>query len=186
MEYLIHLGARLAVVPGSARCASHLFALGKSRWSLWSWLVCCLIVGAALADRYHERYISSELHVEKLEHRLAESRFYQLRMQLDPHFLFDALNAISSHIERDPKLTRSMIQHLGDLLRTSLESKDKPEVSLAEELWSLEYYLAIQRIRFGNKMRFRTEIASEVQFAQVPSFFIQPLVENAIRHRISR
>jgi sensor histidine kinase YesM len=79
-----------------------------------------------------------------------------------------------------------MIEHLGDLLRISLESKDKPEVSLAEELWFLEHYLAIQKIRFGNKLRFRTEISSEVRFAQVPSFFIQPLVENAIRHGISR
>ena len=79
-----------------------------------------------------------------------------------------------------------MIGHLGDLLRISLESKDRPEVSLAEELWFLEHYLAIQRIRFGNKLRFRKEIASEVQFAQVPSFIIQPLVENMIRHGISR
>ena len=161
-------------------------SLGNLGWFLWSWLVSCLIAGAVLVYRYYARYISSELHVEKLEHSLAESRLNSLRMQLDPQFLFNALNTISSHVERDPKLTRRMIEHLGDLLRTSLESKDKLEVSLAEELWSLEHYLAIQRIRFGNKLRFRTEIASEVQFAQVPSFFIQPLVENAIRHGISR
>lgn len=123
-EYLIHFEARLAVVPRSALCASQLFALGNLGWSLWSWLVCCLIVGAVLAYRYYERYISSELHVEKLEHSLVESRLNSLRMQLDPHFLFNALNTISSHVERDPKLTRCMIEHLGDLLRTSLESKD--------------------------------------------------------------
>ena len=174
------------VVPWSALRASQLFAFGNLGWSLWSWLICCLIAGAVLAYRYYECYIASELHVEKLEHSFAESQLNSLRMQLDPHFLFNALNTISSHVERDPKLTRRMIEHLGDLLRISLESKDKPEVSLAEELWFLEHYLAIQRIRFGNKLRFRTEIASEVRFAQVPSFFIQPLVENAIRHGISR
>jgi len=184
-EYPIHFAACLAVFPRSALCASQLFALGKLGWSLWSWLVSCLIAGAVLAYRCHERYVSREVYVKKLEHSLAESRLNSLRMQLHPHFLFNALNTISSHVERDPKLTRSMIEHLGALLRTSLDSKDKPEVSLAEELWSLEHYLAIQRIRFGNKLRFRTEIASEVQFAQVPSFFIQPLVENAIRHGIS-
>jgi two-component system, LytTR family, sensor kinase len=178
--------ALLAVVPWSALRTSQLFALGNLGWSLWSWLICCLIVGAVLGYRYYERYISSELHVEKLEHSFAESRLNLLRVQLDPHFLFNALNTIASHVERDPKLTCRMIEHLGDLLRISLESKDKPEVSLAEELWFLEHYLAIQRIRFGNKLRFRTEIASEVQFAQVPTFFIQPLVENAIRHGISR
>lgn len=178
--------ALLAVVPWSALRTSQLFARGNLGWFLWSWLICCLIVGVVLGYRYYERYISSELHVELLEHSFAESRLNSLRMQLDPHFLFNALNTISSHVDRDPKLTRRMIDHLGDLLRISLESKDKPEVSLAEELWFLEHYLAIQRIRFGNKLRFRTEIASEVQFAQVPSFFIQPLVENAIRHGISR
>jgi signal transduction histidine kinase len=178
--------ALLAVVPWSALRASQLFALRNLGWFLWSWLICSLIVGVVLGYRYYERYISSELHVELLENSFAESRLNSLRMQLDPHFLFNALNTISSHVERDPKLTRRMIEHLGDLLRISLESKDKPEVSLAEELWFLEHYLAIQKIRFGNKLRFRTEIAFEVQFAQVPSFFIQPLVENAIRHGISR
>ena len=189
---LVHLyvvttmGALLAVVPWSALRTSQLFSLRNLGWFLWSWLICCLTVGVVLGYRYYERYISSELHVEELEHRFAESRLDLLRMQLDPHFLFNALNTISSHVERDPRLTRSMIHHLGDLLRISLESKDKPEVSLAEELWFLEHYLAIQKIRFGNRLRFRTEIAEEVQFAQVPSFFIQPLVENAIRHGISR
>jgi two-component system LytT family sensor kinase len=177
--------ALLAVVPWSALRTSQLFALGNLGWLLWNWLICCLIVGVALGYRYYERYISSELHVELLERSFAESRLNLLRIQLDPHFLFNALNTIASHVERDPKLTRCMIGHLGDLLRISLESKDKPEVSLAEELWFLEHYLAIQRIRFGNKLRFRKEIASEVQFAQVPSFIIQPLVENAIRHGIS-
>lgn len=174
------------VVHWSALRSSQLFAAGNLGWSMWSWLICCLIVGAVLAYRYYGGYISSQLHVEKLERSCAESQLNSLRMQLDPHFLFNALNTISSHVERDPRLTRRMIEHLSDLLRISLESKDKPEVSLAEELWFLEHYLAIQRIRFGNKLRFRTEIASEVQFAQVPSFFIQPLVENAIRHGISR
>lgn len=174
-----------AFAPWSALRTSQLFAIGSLGWFLWSWLICCLIASAVLVYRYYERYIASELHVEILEHRFAESRLNSLRMQLDPHFLFNALNTISSHVERDPQLTRRMIEHLGDLLRISLESKDKPEVSLAEELWSLEHYLAIQKIRFGNKLRFRTEIASEVEFAQVPSFLIQPLIENAIRHGIS-
>lgn len=78
---------------------------------------------------------------------ITESRLNLLRTQLDLHFLF---NTISSHVECDPKLTRRLIEHLGDLLRTSLETKDKPEVSLSEELWSLEHYLAIQQIRFGS------------------------------------
>ena len=107
-------------------------------------------------------------------------------MQLDPHFLFNALNTISSQVERDPKLARGMIEHLGDLLRLSLESKDRQEVPLAEEMAFLEHYLAIQKIRFGDHLRIETQIAPEVKYASVPCLFVQPLVENAIRHGISR
>lgn len=174
------------VVPWRALRPSQLFALRNLGWSLWSWPICLLIIGAVIAYGYYERYISNEHRIEELKHSFAESRLNSLRMELDPHFLFNALNTISSNVERDPKLTRCMIEHLGDLLRVSLESKDHSEVSLAEELWLLEHYLAIQRIRFGSRLRFRTEITSEVRFAQVPSFFMQPLVENAIRHGISR
>ena len=107
-------------------------------------------------------------------------------MQLDPHFLFNALNTISSHVERNPKLTRRMIEHLGDLLRMSLECKDRQEVPLSEEMAFLEHYLEIQRIRFGNHLQVRLQIDPAVRFASVPSLMLQPLVENAIRHGISR
>jgi LytS/YehU family sensor histidine kinase len=78
-----------------------------------------------------------------------------------------------------------MIEHLGDLLRMSLESKDRQEVPLAEELAFLDHYLAIQRIRFGRRLKIDLLIAPEVRYASVPSLFLQPLVENAIRHGIS-
>jgi two-component system LytT family sensor kinase len=116
----------------------------------------------------------------------SEARLNALRMQLEPHFLFKALNTISSQVERDPKLARGMIEHLGDLLRLSLESKDRQEIPLVEEMAFLEHYLAIQKIRFGGKLRFETQISPEVKYASVPSLFVQPLVENAIRHGISR
>jgi LytS/YehU family sensor histidine kinase len=107
-------------------------------------------------------------------------------MQLDPHFLFNALNTISSHVERNPKLTRLMIEHLGDLLRMSLETKDRQEVPLNEEIAFLEHYLAIQRIRFGTQLQVRVEVDAAVRFALTPALVLQPLVENAIRHGISR
>jgi LytS/YehU family sensor histidine kinase len=79
-----------------------------------------------------------------------------------------------------------MIEHLGDLLRLSLESKDRPEVPLAEELAFLDHYLAIQRIRFGDHLRIEIQIAPDVKYASVPCLLVQPLVENAIRHGISK
>jgi two-component system, LytTR family, sensor kinase len=153
---------------------------------LWSWLVYWLIVGAWQAYQYYQRYLSSELRMERLERRFSEARLNALRMQLDPHFLFNALNTISSQVERDPKLARGMIEHLGLLLRLSLDSKDRQEVSLTEEIAFLDHYLAIQKIRFGDHLTVDIRIAPEVERASVPFLFVQPLVENAIRHGISR
>jgi two-component system LytT family sensor kinase len=152
---------------------------------LWNWLVYLLIVGGWQAFRYYERYLSGELRVERLERQFAEARLNALRMQLEPHFLFNALNTISSQVERDPRLARRMIEHLGDLLRASLDSRDKKEVPLAEELASLHHYLAIQKIRFGDHVKVEIRVDQEVKLALVPGLLLQPLVENAIRHGIS-
>ena len=178
--------ALMGVTPWSSVGLSQLFSPSVIGWQIWCWLIYWVILGALQAYQYYERYMNSELRLEKLEHSFSEARLNALRMQLDPHFLFNALNTISSHVERDPKLTRRMIEHLGDLLRMSLESKDRQEVPLAEEMAFLDHYLEIQKIRFGDQLRVVRDIAPEVKYAAVPSMFIQPLVENAIRHGISR
>lgn len=178
--------ASMGVVPWSSLSPKQIFNFSNLGWFLWSWLICCLIVGGLQAYQYYERYVSSELRLERLEHSYSEARLNALRMQLDPHFLFNALNTISSHVERDPKLTRRMIEHLGDLLRMTLESKDRQEVPLTEEIAFLEHYLEIQKIRFGDQLRVVMDIAPGVRYASVPAMVIQPLVENAIRHGISR
>jgi len=178
--------ALLGVTPWSSLRLSQLLSPSIIGWQLWSWLIYWVIVGGLLAYRYYERYLNSELRLERLEHSYSEARLNALRMQLDPHFLFNALNTISSHVERDPKLTRRMIEHLGDLLRMSLESKDRQEVPLIEEIAFLEHYLEIQKIRFGDQLRVVMDVGPDVRYAAVPAMVIQPLVENAIRHGISR
>jgi len=177
---------RAAMGVGAWSALPTLFVNALKGMFLWSWLIYWLIFGAWQMYRYYERYLSSELRLERLERKFSEARLNALRMQLDPHFLFNALNTISSQLERDPKLARRMIEHLGDLLRLSLESKDRQEVPLAEEMAFLEHYLAIQKIRFGNNLKIDMQIAPEVKYAAVPCLFVQPLVENAIRHGISR
>lgn len=185
-----------AYVLAALRAALHLGAwsrlLGKgvlleaTREMFWSLLVYWVIVGAWETYRYQQQYVSAELQMERLERTSSEARLNALRMQLDPHFLFNALNTISAQVEREPKLARRMIEHLGDLLRLSLQSHGRQEIPLSEELAFLEHYLAIQAIRFGEKLRIETEIAPEIRHALVPSLFIQPIVENAIRHGISK
>jgi LytS/YehU family sensor histidine kinase len=164
----------------------HLLSSAFRGGLLWGWLVYWLIFGARQIYRYYHHYLASELRLERMERSFSQARLNALRMQLDPHFLFNALNTVSSQVERDPRLARSMIEHLGDLLRLSLEARDRQEVPLAEEMAFLDHYVAIQKIRFGSSLRIETHIAPEVKFALVPCLIVQPLVENAIRHGVSR
>jgi LytS/YehU family sensor histidine kinase len=154
-------------------------------WQIWCWLIYWIILGGIQAYHYYQRYMNSELRLERLEHSFSEARLNALRMQLDPHFLFNALNTISSQVERSPRLARNMIEHLGDLLRLSLDARDRQEIPLAEELAFLDHYLAIQKIRFAENLRIEIQVSPEVKYALVPCLIVQPLVENAIRHGIS-
>jgi two-component system LytT family sensor kinase len=108
-----------------------------------------------------------------------------LRMQLEPHFLFNALNTISAHVESDPRAARRMIEELGELLRCSLESHDQQEVPLSQELALLDHYLASQRARFEDRLKIDLDIPAGTLDARVPSQLLQPLVENALRHGLA-
>jgi two-component system, LytTR family, sensor kinase len=174
--------------------------LGLEKWSalahplsllntfglLWSWVVYWVIFGVIQTFRYYEHYLVGELRLERMERSFSQARLNSLRMQLDPHFLFNALNTISSQVERDPRLARTMIEHLGNLLRLSLDSRNRHEIPLAEELAFLDHYVAIQKIRFEENLRIEIQVTPEVKYALVPCLILQPLVENAIRHGISR
>ena len=159
----------------------------------WNYLIYWLIAGGWLAWDYNresqDRKLQAaqlELKTAQLEQRLTEARLLNLKAQLHPHFLFNALNTISAFVEKDPRGARQMIEHLGDLLRFSLEHSEDQETTLAAELAVLDHYLAIQRVRFEDHLRLRTEIAPDTLSAAVPSLILQPLVENAIRHSVAQ
>jgi two-component system, LytTR family, sensor kinase len=154
-------------------------------WFYWALLVYCLILGTLKGLKYYKRTLSNELQLERLERGYLEARLNALRAQLDPHFLFNALNGISASLERDPRLARKMIEHLGDLLRLSLETRNRQQVTLADEAAFLEHYLALHRIRFGDRLAVTVSITPEVKQARIPSLLLQPLVENAIKHGIA-
>lgn len=179
----INAGVGLPVwsAPGAHGVLAKVF----SEVFLWRWVVYWVIVGARQTSRYYGRYLEGELRLERLERNFSEARLNALRMQLDPHFLFNALNTISSQVERDPRLARTMIEHLGASLRLSLEARDRQEIPLAEELAFLDHYVAIQKLRFAEHVRIEIRVAPEVKDALVPSLIVQPLVENAIRHGVS-
>jgi two-component sensor histidine kinase len=151
---------------------------------LGSFQVYSAMVGIVYAFKYYNRFLTSQLQLERAEKGLIESRLSALRLQLEPHFLFNALNTISSEVTTDPNLARDMIGDLGALLRQSLDCKDRTEITLAQELSLLDHYLSIQRVRFGDRMEIGIDVEPEVLSVMVPSMLLQPLVENAIRHGI--
>lgn len=152
---------------------------------LWSLLVYLLVVGGWQAVQYSQHYLASQLRLERMERNFSEARLNVLRMQLDPHFLFNALNTISSLVVSQPKLARGMIEQLGDLLRLSLESGRRQQVRLGEELEFLGHYLAIQKMRFGDSLHVVVDVPASARDLMVPGLILQPLVENAVRHGLS-
>jgi len=187
LYFYVFMAMRALLGLGAWNVADPRFLVSAFRGGLlWSWLVYWVIFGVHQTFRYYEHYLASELRLERMERSVSQARLNALRMQLDPHFLFNALNTISSQVESNPRLARTMIEHLGDLLRLSLDARDRQEIPLAEELAFLDHYVAIQKIRFEENLRIEIQVAPEVKYALVPCLIVQPLVENAIRHGISR
>ncbi len=144
-----------------------------------------LLLGIAHALLYHERYRERALAAERLAAGLTAARLQVLKAQLQPHFLFNTLNAISALIPPDAKPASRMIARLGDLLRMSLEHEDTQEVTLREELAFLQPYLEIEQARMGARLTVDLAIEPATYDARVPHLLLQPLVENAIRHGIA-
>jgi two-component system LytT family sensor kinase len=148
-------------------------------------LIYALLLGIAHLMLYYRRYREREQAAAQLARGLTEARLQALKMQLQPHFLFNTLNAISALIPADAQPARRMVARLGDLLRTSLEHEETQEVTLREELAFLEPYLEIEQARLENRLTVAMNIAPETLDARVPHLLLQPLVENAIRHGIA-
>ena len=142
------------------------------------WLILAVVRG--LESRRHLR--DEKLNSAQLRGELAHAQLHELRTQLQPHFLFNTLNAISALALADPPLARTMISRLSDLLRLSLEESSTLSVPLQRELQFLECYLAIQKIRFQDRLVVKLDIGEDVKGAMVPHLILQPLVENALHH----
>jgi two-component system, LytTR family, sensor kinase len=152
-------------------------------WNLWMYWV---IVGIFYGLDYYFGARDAQVRAAQLEGQLAKAELEVLKSQLQPHFLFNTLNLVSSLIHTDAASADDMIGDLGSLLRMSLASQAAHEVPLAEEMKAVELYLNIQRLRFQDTLTVEIQIDSNTLEARVPHLILQPLVENAFRHGISK
>ncbi len=147
-------------------------------------MMALIILGVVWSLDHWRMFREKELAAGRLETELARANLQVLKSQIHPHFLFNTLNMISAVVYRDPSLADRMIARLSDLLRATLERTDAQVVPLREELELLNLYLDIMKARFGDRLAVVSDIAPETLTALIPSFSLQPLVENAIKHGI--
>lgn len=175
-----------AWTDGAWKDSAELFAEGRALIFVFAFLVFSLAVAvhylflAAAASR------RAEGRAFELRILAQEAELKALKAQLDPHFLFNSLNAISGFVVADPEKARGMCVRLGDFLRRSLKTGDRQTISLAEELALVGSYLDVERVRFGDRLEVERAIDEEAAGCRVLPLILQPLVENAVRHGIAQ
>ena len=170
--------------PGQILTFSYLMKKMSLHYFVTNLIMYWLVVFAHLGWVYYRRYRERAIAAADLQRELVEAKLAALRMQLNPHFLFNTLHAISALIHEDPEAADRMVARLSELLRLSLDQSTPQEVPLAEELGFLDRYLEIEQTRFGQRLTIVKQVESGTQEALVPFLLLQPLVENAIRHGI--
>ena len=147
-------------------------------------LVYWALVGVSQAIINFRRSQERERRAAELEARLTRAKLQALRMQINPHFLFNTLNSIAALVYVNPRAADEMLGDLSELLRRSLDSMEEQEIPLAQELEFIGVYMSIEQKRFGERLRLEQSVPEELMKALVPALLLQPLVENAIRHGI--
>jgi hypothetical protein len=190
---LLHTGLRFEFQPGfregigadtvEAISFEPLFALATMEFPVHVFIYGAIFGGTHIV-RYYRRLRERELAAARLNAQLADARMMALQMQLNPHFLFNALNSVAMLV-RDAERVAAVdaLEALSDLLRYVLDDA-RQEVTLKSELEFVERYLEMEKIRFRDRLAVRTEVQRETLHALVPNLLLQPIVENAIKHGI--
>jgi len=177
------IGYMLVLGRGSSITAFRVFNFvyfNLDRWLLIYWLI--LVLNHAF--NYYHSFRKGELKASQLRTQLVQSQLEALKMQVQPHFLFNTLHSISALLSKDTESARKMITRLGDFLRLTLENSGSMEVTLQQEIEFLNGYLEIERIRFQDRLTTDIHVDPEVLDVRVPNLILQPIVENAMRHAV--
>jgi two-component system, LytTR family, sensor kinase len=153
---------------------------------MWSFFILFIWCSLYFSIKQWQKSNEEKERLLRAESEVREARLLALRYQLNPHFLFNSLNAVSMLIlDENAPAARRMLAQIGDLLRTSLASEVTAEVALSQELAFTEGYLAIEQTRFGERLRIDITAPLETRDALVPNMLLQPLVENAVRYGVA-
>jgi LytS/YehU family sensor histidine kinase len=194
---LLHWGLMLLFDPNALRAAMQAGQFYREAGLDWlSWIFTTLpfgvavylcVVGVEHAVRYFVEARERDAQLARLSEQLSSARFAALQAQVNPHFLFNTLNTIAVFVrDNDRQAAVRIVEQLSDVLRTTLSSHRANEVSLGEEIELVRRYVAIEEARFSDRLRPEFDIDGSLLSAAIPSFALQHLVENAIRHGIAK
>jgi two-component system LytT family sensor kinase len=175
----------LAYLFGSQ--ADYLLFLDQSFWAralilimLFGSFSVLLIFHSELEDQL--KLLQRKEHIEKMA---KDAELYQLRQQLQPHFLFNSLNSINALIGSNPEQAREMVLQLSEFFRGTIRKDDRKWIAISEEIEQLQLFLNIERIRFGNRLKVVFQVGDDAQSLKIPQLLIQPLLENAVKHGLN-
>lgn len=182
----ILLQAELAVLfgIGEHRGLESTIVIGVRSYGDMMVVLFCSVVGAQVAFRWYTNWQAQRLIAARMGEDLAQAQLRALQAQLNPHFLFNALNSVVALIGRDPAQAQRTVVRLADLLRATLRAGDLQEVPLSQELEVTRRYLDIEQVRFADRLTVEWDVDHRID-AVVPAFALQPLVENALLHGIA-
>jgi sensor histidine kinase YesM len=152
---------------------------------LFGMVQCFFVAGIFYTIIYHRNLKQKEIEQAELKILTRDAELKALKLQMNPHFLFNSLNSINALVTKDPASARKMIAQLSDLLRMSLETHIKLMIPLKEELDLVHTYLSIEQMRFGDKMTIKEDIDPELLTQSFPAMLLQPVLENAVKHGIA-
>jgi hypothetical protein len=186
LQYYAGVYHGLFTAPDSSARAMDVYRRSFPALAITAWWKYWVFMGLYYAFDYHRRFREREVAAAQLETQLATAHLQALRMQLHPHFLFNALHSAAMLTMMDPEAAHRVLVQLSALLRTTLDRSAAAEVPLSEEIDFVDRYLAIEQIRFQDRLRVDIHADDDALSAAVPNLILQPLVENAVRHGIAR
>ncbi len=185
-QILVIWGVTVSVGMNEPRGLESMIVLGVRQYGDLLMVIYWGVVAVHAGVRWHGRWQEESLRAARLREDLAQASLQALRAQLNPHFLFNAMNSVVTLIARDANAAREMLVRMSELLRATLAAGDAQETTLAQELELTARYLELEQVRFADRLTVEWRIDGELAEWRVPAFALQPLVENALRHGLAQ